>query len=289
MEYYVYYINTGLYKETSGTFVENEFVTSTTIAPENFDPNTQIAYFINGVWEVITPETTPQPKYAQLTYGEYVTYNKALSDIKGWQIGLPTERSLEMSIPKALLNDVVVYPVLIDSDVQINHPELISGKTLYMKDDIQWDENAEDVITDATIDSDVIDWTLQHCEKQGVNTDILITYIAGQDVNNFPPIPNIGEWCEINRIYAYGSDKVKCLQSHNRMSFTPEETPALWLIIVTVGGEDYPVWVQPTGAHDAYQMGDRVHFPTINDPVYESLINANVWSPTVYPAGWRLI
>ena len=51
----------------------------------------------------------------------------------------------------------------------------------------------------------------------------------------------------------------------------------------------YPVWKQPTGAHDAYQIGDRVHFPDADSPVYESLINANTWSPTAYPAGWLLI
>ena len=114
----------------------------------------------------------------------------------------------------------------------------------------------------------------------------LITFIAGSNAT-FPPLPEIGEWCEINQIYAYGTDKAKCLQSHNRMSYPIEETPALFLIIHTVVG--YPVWVQPTGAHDAYQMGDRVHFPNADSPVYESLINANTWSPTAYPAGWLLI
>jgi len=45
-------------------------------------------------------------------------------------------------------------------------------------------------------------------------------------------------------------------------------------------------WVQPTGAQDAYNTGDRVLF---NGVTYESLINANVWSPTAYPAGWAII
>ena len=42
-------------------------------------------------------------------------------------------------------------------------------------------------------------------------------------------------------------------------------------------------WVQPEGAHDAYQTGDRV---TFEGAVYESLIDANTWSPTEYPQGW---
>ena len=43
-------------------------------------------------------------------------------------------------------------------------------------------------------------------------------------------------------------------------------------------------WVQPTGALDAYNTGDQVAF---EGHLWESLIDANVWSPTVYPAGWN--
>jgi len=111
-------------------------------------------------------------------------------------------------------------------------------------------------------------------------------HISQKQPSDFPVLPDEGGWCEINKIYAYGDKMVKCLQSHNRMHYAPEDTPALFLIIEPTGA-DYPVWKQPTGAHDAYQIGDKVHFPTLTDPVYESLINANVWSPTVYPAGWK--
>jgi len=111
-------------------------------------------------------------------------------------------------------------------------------------------------------------------------------HISQKQPSNFLPLPQEGGWCEINRVYAYGAKMVKCLQSHNRMHFTPEETPALFLIIEPTGA-DYPIWKQPTGAHDAYNIGDKVHFPTITDPVYESVINANVWSPQIYPAGWK--
>lgn len=111
-------------------------------------------------------------------------------------------------------------------------------------------------------------------------------FISQKSPTAFLPLPQVGEWCEINKVYSYGTKMVKCLQPHSRMSFTPEETPALFLIIEPTGG-DYPVWKQPAGAHDAYNIGDRVHFPTITDPVYESLIDANVWSPAVYPSGWQ--
>ena len=48
--------------------------------------------------------------------------------------------------------------------------------------------------------------------------------------------------------------------------------------------EEYPAFVQPTGAHDAYKKGDRVSY---NGKNYESLINGNAYAPDVYPAGWK--
>ncbi|WP_269363235.1 hypothetical protein [Brachybacterium paraconglomeratum] len=46
---------------------------------------------------------------------------------------------------------------------------------------------------------------------------------------------------------------------------------------------DAPLWVQPQ-AHKPYRIGDRVSF---RGSVYESVHDANVWSPTAYPMGWR--
>jgi len=84
----------------------------------------------------------------------------------------------------------------------------------------------------------------------------------------------------------YNSVEYKCLQSHlTQNSWTPNNTPALWIAVTAA----IPLWVQPTGAQDDYNIGDKVHFPLITSPVYESLINANVWSPTAYPSGWKLI
>ena len=35
--------------------------------------------------------------------------------------------------------------------------------------------------------------------------------------------------------------------------------------------------------------GDKVHYPTIDDPVYESTMDYNVYSPESYPQGWQLV
>ena len=47
----------------------------------------------------------------------------------------------------------------------------------------------------------------------------------------------------------------------------------------------YPIWSQPSGAHDAYNTGDIVNY---NGTLYQSTINGNVWAPDVYPAGWTV-
>lgn len=53
------------------------------------------------------------------------------------------------------------------------------------------------------------------------------------------------------------------------------------------GTEDViPEYVQPSGAHDAYMIGDKV---IENGKIYESVIDGNVWSPSAYPAGWKYI
>ena len=55
-----------------------------------------------------------------------------------------------------------------------------------------------------------------------------------------------------------------------------------WREVVEEGAA--PEWVQPTGAHDAYQTGDHVMFEGAE---YKSLIDGNTWSPTAYPQGWE--
>ena len=84
----------------------------------------------------------------------------------------------------------------------------------------------------------------------------------------------------------YNDKLYRVEQTHTSQSgWTPDITPALYTEVAKPG--EIPVWKQPTGAQDAYNKGDKVHYPTADDPVYESKIDANVWSPNAYPAGWR--
>lgn len=78
----------------------------------------------------------------------------------------------------------------------------------------------------------------------------------------------------------YNGTLYKCIQAHTAQSdWTPDATPALW-VIVTV--EEWPEWVQPTGAQDAYTKDSKV---THNGKKWISSYDANVWEPGVY--GWE--
>ena len=92
----------------------------------------------------------------------------------------------------------------------------------------------------------------------------------------------------IGRAYAagdrvqHGGTLYKCVQAHtSQADWTPDATQALWVVVSI---EEFPEWVQPTGAHDAYNIGDKV---TYNGQHYICTSNANVYAPDVY--GWDLI
>lgn len=78
----------------------------------------------------------------------------------------------------------------------------------------------------------------------------------------------------------------KCVQAHTSQSdWTPPATPALWTEVAKPG--EIPVWRQPTGAQDAYRIGDLVHYPDKEGPVYRCTIDYNVYAPDV--AGWEIV
>lgn len=93
----------------------------------------------------------------------------------------------------------------------------------------------------------------------------------------------------VGEFVTYGTNSVgdpqlyKVVQAHTAQAdWTPDATPALY---TAIGLDDagYPVWTQPTGAHDAYNKGDVVDY---NGTLYKSLIDGNVYSPEAYPTGW---
>lgn len=67
----------------------------------------------------------------------------------------------------------------------------------------------------------------------------------------------------------------KVLQNHtSQADWTPDTAVSLY---VRVSIEEWPEWIQPTGAHDAYNIGDKVSH---NEKHWVSLIDANVYEPS---------
>lgn len=78
----------------------------------------------------------------------------------------------------------------------------------------------------------------------------------------------------------------KCISAHtSQADWTPDAAVSLFDAI-GLDESGYPVWSQPTGAHDAYNTGDIVNY---NGTLYKCLIDGNTYSPDAYPAGWEAV
>lgn len=96
---------------------------------------------------------------------------------------------------------------------------------------------------------------------------------------------------EVDHIYfldervRYNDVLYKVLQQHtSQADWTPDIAVSLY---VRVSIEEWPEWVQPTGAHDAYNKGDKC---THNGTHWISLIDANVYEPTdAVPTLWEKV
>ena len=103
------------------------------------------------------------------------------------------------------------------------------------------------------------------------------------------PAYEVGKAYKIKQVFRYGENSVgdpqlyQVLQDHTSAAeWTPDTATSLYKAI-GVTSEGYQEWVQPLGASDAYNTGDIVSY---NGALYQSTIDANVWAPDVYPAGW---
>ena len=77
----------------------------------------------------------------------------------------------------------------------------------------------------------------------------------------------------------YGATLYRCVQAHtSQADWTPDVTPALWTVVSL---DEWPEWVQPVGAQDAYRIGDKVSH---NGKHWVNDVDYNVYEPGVY--GW---
>jgi hypothetical protein len=90
--------------------------------------------------------------------------------------------------------------------------------------------------------------------------------------------PN-GVYYSVGTLVQYDGGLYRVVQAHrSQADWTPDKVPALF---VKISLEEYPEWVQPTGAHDAYAKGAKVSH---NSKHWISDVDNNIWEPGVY--GW---
>jgi hypothetical protein len=93
-------------------------------------------------------------------------------------------------------------------------------------------------------------------------------------------IPNGHEYLVSERV-SYNGGLYRCIQGHkSQADWTPDTAVSLW-VSISDPTEEYPEWIQPAGAHDAYEKGDKVSHL---DKHWISDIDANVYEPSIY--GW---
>lgn len=81
------------------------------------------------------------------------------------------------------------------------------------------------------------------------------------------------------QILRFNDDLYRVNQDHTTQGdWAPNITPALY---TKISLEEYPEWVQPTGAQDAYNAGDKCSH---NGKHWASNLDGNVWEPGIY--GW---
>ena len=88
--------------------------------------------------------------------------------------------------------------------------------------------------------------------------------------NSYSPLQK-----QIEKLYEdmkYLESRVSLLEQENGQEVEEPET------------EEYPEYVQPQGAHDAYNIGDKI---TYNGKKYVCKMDGCVWTPDAYPAGWE--
>lgn len=107
---------------------------------------------------------------------------------------------------------------------------------------------------------------------------------ALEAVELFPAWNGNGISYEVNTRLRYSDVLYRVVQAHtSQLGWPPDRTPALYTPVAAPG--EIPVWRRPTGAQDAYGIGDKVRYPDAAGPVWTSTVDANTWEPGVY--GWE--
>lgn len=103
----------------------------------------------------------------------------------------------------------------------------------------------------------------------------------------------VGKAYSVGDIISYGENSLgdpqlyKVVQAHtSQEDWIPGQGTDSLYDAFGLDESGYPIWSQPTGAHDAYNTGDIVNY---NGTLYKSTMDGNVWAPDAYPQGWEKV
>lgn len=116
-------------------------------------------------------------------------------------------------------------------------------------------------------------------------TDVITATDALDNAEMFPVWgDNIGQRAEAGSYWRHGDKlyRVNAGQGHTvQADWAPDKAASLFSLAANPA-EEWPEWIQPTGAHNAYAKGAKV---THNGKHWISGYEANTWVPGVY--GWE--
>ena len=96
---------------------------------------------------------------------------------------------------------------------------------------------------------------------------------------------------EVGEPCTHAGQAWKCCQAHNTNNnpdIEPGQSPAQWAPYHTTDPAKAKPFIQPQGAHDAYQKGECCLWT--DGKVYRSIMEgANAYSQEAYPQGWKVV
>lgn len=120
-----------------------------------------------------------------------------------------------------------------------------------------------------------------------------VTEEQALEISTVFPAWEVNRAYEVGDIISYGTNSTgdpqlyKVVQKHtSQADWVPGKGTDSLYDAFGLNSSGYPVWTQPSGAHDAYNKGDIVDY---KGTLYQSTIDGNVWAPDAYPAGWKKV
>lgn len=138
-------------------------------------------------------EDRPQPAKALLTLGKYYDINYNLSEAKGWQLGMNTERCFEMNPTACKINIQYdedgnessyeeAYVMDISSEIQRDYPELIEGIEL-VSSFVPLEKSYTEIIATG-LSTEVEEWFLNHYVKVGKIDGLQVIWLENEVIEN---------------------------------------------------------------------------------------------------------